>query len=115
MISGQQFSFFANQQNKQQCFRIEYHLVSSMVECTPLESHALRLNLEKITFCWNGFCKGDCFKHSEAKWHVLPSLLSKALETGPTVYKSDAHRELSSKVLLPMSSRFSRAISWSLT
>ena len=59
-----------------------------MVECASSECYALCSSLKKNTFCWNGFCARDCFKHSEAKWRVLPSLLSEALETGPTVYKS---------------------------
>ena len=43
---------------------------------------------EKKSYCWIGFCARDLFKHSEAKWRVLPSLFSEALELGPTVYKN---------------------------
>jgi hypothetical protein len=31
---------------------------------------------EEMSFCWNGFCARDYFKHSEVKWRQLPWLLS---------------------------------------
>jgi hypothetical protein len=60
---GSNFLFLQINYIKLQCFKIEYHLVSSvtfMVECTPSECYTLSLNSKKITFCWNGFCSRDC-------------------------------------------------------
>jgi hypothetical protein len=84
---GSKFLFFAMQLHKSQCLTNQYHQFSSVVECA-LECNALSPNSERSTFYWNGLCVHNCFKYSETKWSQLPSLLSKALETGPTVYKS---------------------------
>ncbi len=64
---------------------------SSVAQCTAsdsVNSSSSSSKVQRTSFCWNGFCVRDLFKHSEAKWRVLPSLFSEALETGPTVYKS---------------------------
>jgi hypothetical protein len=64
---------------------------SSMAHCTASDSVnpcSSSVEDEKKSYCWNGFCARDLFKHSEAKWRVLPSLFSEALELGPTVYKN---------------------------
>jgi hypothetical protein len=59
--------FFAIQLHKQQYFTHEYHLVSSVVECTDLECNTLSLNCKKITLCWKCLWARDCFQHLEAK------------------------------------------------
>ena len=64
---------------------------SSVAQCTGSDSVnpcSSSKEVENKSFCWNGFCARDLFKHSEAKWRVLPSLFSEALELGTTVYKS---------------------------
>ena len=54
----------------------------SAVECVYTDAGLSSSIPEKSTFCWIGFCARDCFKHSEAKWRLLPRLFSEALETG---------------------------------
>ena len=60
----------------------------SAVECALSDDVAPSSIPEMTSFWWIGFCARDCFKHSEAKWSLLPSLFSEALDTGTTVYKS---------------------------
>ena len=67
----------------------------SAVECTFSETLHPSSIPEPFCFCWNGFCARDCFKHSEAKWCVLPSPRQSVLRgsrdspcTWPTVYNS---------------------------
>ena len=57
----------------------------SAVECTTSDSIGPSSSpsvAEQLSFCWNGFCARDCFKHSEAKWRQLPWLLSETLFPG---------------------------------
>ena len=57
----------------------------SAAECTAsdsLDPSSSPLNAEQLSFCWNGFCARDCFKHSEAKWRQLPWLRSETLFPG---------------------------------
>ena len=76
-------------------------------------------SLEKLSFCWNGFCARDCFRPSETKWRQLPCPFSEALETGPPLSllcnRRAFHFVNRTSVLLPISSRFNLAIGWALT
>ena len=60
-------------------------LSNSAAECTALDSldpSSSPSSAEQLSFCWNGFCARDCFKHSEAKWRQLPWLRSETLFPG---------------------------------
>ena len=57
----------------------------SAAECTAsdsLDPSSSPSIAEQLSFCWNGFCARDCFKHSEAKWRQLPWLRSETLFPG---------------------------------
>ena len=79
-------------QNSQTCWVFALYLLKkkaqiicasdSAAECTAsdsLDPSSSPPIAEQLSFCWNGFCARDCFKHSEAKWRQLPWLLSETL------------------------------------
>ena len=77
---------------KKQQFRCEYSLRSKYTFSEALDQSSIP---ESFSFCWNSFCARDYFKHSEAKWRMLPSSRQSVLRgsrdspcTEPTVYKS---------------------------
>ena len=90
----------------------------SAAECTAsdsLDPSSSPLIAEQLSFCWNGFCARDCFKHSEAKWRQLPWLRSETLFPGCrlaqqklrySVQKWNARPDPSTSVLLPISRPF---------
>ena len=72
--------------------RCEYSLRSKYTFSEALDQSSIP---ESFSFCWNSFCARDYFKHSEAKWRMLPSFSQSVLRgsrdspcTEPTVYKS---------------------------
>ncbi len=77
---------------KKQQFRCEYSLRSKYTFSEALDLSSMP---ESFSFCWNGDWARDYFKHSEAKWRMLPSSRQSVLRgsrdspcTEPTVYKS---------------------------
>ncbi len=64
--------------NKSQVF---HRNSSSVGKCACSEFTCPSSTLEKVPFCWIGFCARDDFKHSEAKWRQLPWSLSETLLT----------------------------------
>ena len=48
-------------------------LGSSAAKCVISDGINPSSSLEQLSFCWNGFCARDYFKHSEIKWRLLSS------------------------------------------
>ena len=74
----------------------------SAAECTTSDSIGPSSSpsfAEQLSFCWNGFCARDCFKHSEAKWRQLPWLLSETLFPGCRLALQCTKVERSSRAL----------------
>ena len=76
-------------------FIVNIGLHCSVAEYTFSEALDLSSMPESFSFCWNGDWARDYFKHSEAKWRMLPSSRQSVLQGSrdwhcprPTVYKS---------------------------
>jgi hypothetical protein len=72
MFSGLKFSFLQFNFINSNVSLIEYPEFSSVVECAFSGGFIPSSNRERFSFCSNGFCALDDFKHSEVKWRQLP-------------------------------------------